>query len=146
MSTLHFTVPEEFHAALETIAVTRSFPSRGLLFQKGDPVDGVYLIRTGRIALVLADVPETTPRIVGSGALLGLPSTLGCRPYSLTAKALEPVEAGFISRDDFMQLLNQHPALTLAVAQGLAWELTETRGQISELLQHHFGSVVGSSL
>ena len=146
MSTLHFTLPEEFQAALETIAVTRSFSARTLLFQKGDPVEGVYLIRTGRVALVLADVPEVAPRIVGSGTLLGAPSTLGCRPYSLTAKALEPVEAGYIARDDFMRLLNQQPGWTLTLAQGLAWELTDTRAQVSELLEEHFSRLVSSSL
>lgn len=146
MSTLHFTVPEELQAALEKIAVTRSFPDRGLLFQKGDPVQGVYLIRTGRVALVLANVPEMAPRIVGAGALLGVPSTLGCRPYSLTAKALEPVKAGYVPHEDFMRLLNRQPELILALAQGLAWELTETRGQVAELLEEQFSSLVGSSL
>jgi len=126
MSTLHFTVPQELQAALEEIAVTRSFPDRGLLFQKGDPIEGVYLIRTGRLALVLANVPEMAPRVVGVGALLGLPSTLGCRPYSLTAKALEPVKAGYVPREDFMRLLNQQPELILALAQGLAWELARS--------------------
>jgi CRP-like cAMP-binding protein len=98
------------------------------------------------VALVLANVPEAAPRVVGCGALLGLPSTLGCRPYSLTAETLEPVQAGFIPRELFMMLLKQHPGLTLAVAQGLAWELTETRRQASELLEERFSSVVGSSL
>jgi CBS domain-containing protein len=146
VSTLHFTVPEEFQAALGPIAVTRSFPPGKLLFQKGDPVEGVYLIRRGRVSLALVDVPEAEPRVVGSGALLGLPSTLGCRPYSLTARALEPVEAGFIPHDAFMPLLKQHPALTLTLAQGLAWELTEMRHRASELLEEHFNSLVGSSL
>lgn len=146
MSTLHFTLPEEYHTPLKQISVAKSFPARKLLFQKGDPVYGVYLIQTGRVALSVAKVPELRPRIVGSGALLGLPSTIGCRPYSLTAEALEPVEAGFIPREEFMMLLKQHPGLCLALVQGLAWEITEARKQTSQLLEEHFGGQVGRLL
>lgn len=146
MSTSHFTLPEEFHTPLKQIAVAKSFAARRLLFKKGDPVQGVYLIQTGRVALSLANVPELTPRMVGSGALLGLPSTIGCRPYSFTAEALEPVEAGFIPREEFMLLLERHPGLCLALVQGLAWEVTEARQQASQLLEEHFSGQVGRIL
>jgi CRP-like cAMP-binding protein len=146
MSTLHFTLPEEFHTPLKQIAVAKSFPARTLLFKRGDPVEGVYLIQTGRVALSLADVPELPPRMVSSGALLGLPSTIGCRPYSLTAEALDPVEAEFIPRDEFMMLLKQYPGLCLALVQGLAWEITEARQLASQLLEERFSGQIGRIL
>jgi CRP-like cAMP-binding protein len=146
LSTSHFSLPEEFHTPLKQIAVAKSFSARRLLFQKGDPVQGVYLIETGRVALSLVDVPGLPPRIVGSGALLGLPSTIGGRPYSFTAEALEPVEAGFIPREEFMMLLKQYPGLCLALVQGLAWEITEARQQSSQLLEEKFSGQVGRVL
>lgn len=146
MNTLHFTLREELHAPLRQVSEPKNFASGTRLFQKGDLVQGVFLIEEGRVALSLTDVPELSPRIVGAGALLGLPSTIGCRPYSLAAEALEPVKAGFIPREAFMKLLEERPDLCLAVVQGLAWEITESREEEARLLEEHFGARVGHLL
>ena len=138
MKTLHFAVPEEFRLLLEPVAETKTFQSGAPLFERGDPVLGVYLIRKGRVALSLADVPEPAPRMVGPGTLLGLPATIGGRAYSLAAKALEPVEVGFIARNEFVNLLRQNVDFCFAVIQGLASELSETRQKASELLEQQF--------
>jgi len=142
MKTLHFAIPEHFRLLLEQAALTKTFRAGALLFRRGDPVQGVYLVRTGEIALSLADVPEPPARMVGPGALLGLPATIGGRPYSLSAEVIEPAEVGFIPREEFMKLLRQNFDLCLAVIQGLASELTETRRQASQLLEQQFHGVL----
>jgi len=146
MSTLHFAIPEEFYAPVERSAVTKTFSTHTLLFQRGDPAQGVYLIRTGRVALSLVNVPTQPPRIVGPGTLLGLPSAMGGRPYSLTAEAIEPVEAGFIPREEVLNLLTQRTDICLAVAKGLATELTESRRQAAQLLEEQFQGLVSHSM
>ncbi len=109
-------------------------------------MDGVYMIREGHVSVTLADVPALKSRILGPGALLGLPSTIGARPYSLTAVAVEQVEADFVPREQFMMLLAQYADFCLAVLKGLAREIAELRDEESHLIEEHFGERVGKLL
>ena len=129
-----FSLPEEIRAPLEKLAVSQKFPVGSFLFQCGDPVNGVYLVRSGRVALSLPHTPES-PRMAGPGSVLGIPSSVCARPYSLTAENLEPVEVGFISAAEFVAVLKQHPVICLAVIETLASELNNTRRQASAVLE-----------
>ena len=113
--------------------MARSFPALTVLFRRGDPVTGVFLIRSGTVALLLPNVPEP-PIIAGPGTLLGIPAAMCNRPYSLTAETLEPVETGFIAREQFVAIVRQHPDLCLVLIETLAEALSETRKQASAML------------
>jgi CRP-like cAMP-binding protein len=128
-----FMIPEEVRAPLNRIAVPQSIPANTVLFRLGDPVQGVYLIHSGTVALSLPNAVEP-PRITGPGAVLGIPASICDRPYSLTAETLEPVEAGFISREDFVAVVRQDPDLCFAVIASVAEALADTRRQASALL------------
>ncbi len=143
MSASHFFLRDEFRSGLQQYAEPKTFSAGTTLFHRGDPMDGVYLLRTGTVALSLTNVQGMKRRIVGPGALLGLPSTIGLRPYSLTAEALEKVEADFISREQFMALLVQYADLCLAVLKGLAREIVEVRDEEFFLIEQQFGQRAG---
>jgi CRP/FNR family cyclic AMP-dependent transcriptional regulator len=51
-----------------------------------------------------------------------LPATISGRPYEVTADVIEPTQANFISRTDFLTFLSDHGDAALRVAQ----ELSET--------------------
>jgi CRP/FNR family transcriptional regulator len=59
-------------------------------------------------------------RISDSGEVLGLPATVTGKPYELTAEVVEPAQANFISRTDFLNFLREHGDVSLRVAQQLA--------------------------
>ena len=82
--------------------------------------------------------------MAGPGCVLGLPATIGSQPYSLTATAVDPVEAGFIAHEDFISMLRRQPDLCLAVTETLATELYDARRQASALLDRF--PVVGNKL
>jgi len=128
-----FAIPDAFRKPLEQIAVTQTWAANSVLFRLGDPVRGVYLIRSGTVALSLPNAAEP-PRIAGVGAVLGIPACMCDRPYSLTAETLEPVEAGFIPREEFVALVRQNGELCFAVTESLAEALNDTRRQASALL------------
>jgi CRP/FNR family transcriptional regulator len=50
---------------------------------------------------------------------LGLPATVTGKPYELTADVIEPTQANFISRQDFLVFLREHGEAALRVAQQL---------------------------
>ena len=51
--------------------------------------------------------------------VLGLPATVTVQPYELTADAIEPTQANFISRTDFLVFLREHGEAALLVAEQL---------------------------
>ena len=128
-----FAIPDPVRAPLEQIAVSRTFEAGTVLFHWGDPVRGVYLIRSGKVALSLPNASEP-PRIAEVGAVVGIPASMCNRPYSLTAEALEQVEAGFIPQEEFVTVVRQNADLCFAVTESLAEALNDTRRQASALL------------
>jgi CRP/FNR family transcriptional regulator len=58
-------------------------------------------------------------RIAEPGEVLGLPATVTGKSYELTADVLEPAQANFISRVDFLSFLREHGEVSLRVAQQL---------------------------
>ena len=54
-----------------------------------------------------------------AGEVLGLPATVTGKPYELTAEVIEPTQANFIARDDFLRFLREHGEAALRVAQQL---------------------------
>jgi CRP/FNR family transcriptional regulator len=58
-------------------------------------------------------------RVPESGEVLGLPATITGKCYELTAEVIEPTQANFIGRDDFLGFLREHGEAALRVAQML---------------------------
>jgi CRP/FNR family transcriptional regulator len=58
-------------------------------------------------------------RIADQGEVLGLPATVTEKSYELTAEVIEPAQANFIPRQDFLNFLREHGEVALRVAQQL---------------------------
>lgn len=99
------------------------------LFTQGEPANQACVIEMGRVRLWLAD-DQGNPiwsRIVGSGAVLGLPSSISGRAYSLTAVALESVHVAFVGRDVLQEVITTNPKVSTAVLRILSEELSQLR-------------------
>jgi CRP/FNR family cyclic AMP-dependent transcriptional regulator len=75
----------------------------------------------GRVKLSTssADGRSLIIRIAESGEVLGLPAAVTGKPYELTADVIEPTQANFIAREDFLRFLREHGEAALRVAQQL---------------------------
>ena len=128
-----------FHAhpdlrdALEELATTVAKKNGTVLFRQGQKAKGVYLLRTGSAVLTVQASGEgmAVPRTVGPGSVLGLPGVLSNKPYSLTARATQPCELGFVKAERLIELVRQNPNLGLQVLQLLSEEVRAARGAIS---------------
>src|SRR5512140_3414568 len=99
-----------------------------LLFQAGTPARGVYLVRKGRIQLHLEGAGALYPtRILGAGAILGLPATVSGETYSLTAVTLAECELDFISRRELLALLQRNTTAALQILRILSEEIYQMR-------------------
>src|SRR6202007_3121419 len=82
---------------------------------------GFCIVCSGKIKLSpsSADGRSLILRIAEPGEVLGLPATVTGKAYELTADVIEPMQANFVSRNDFLNFLREHGEVSLRVAQQL---------------------------
>jgi len=106
---------------LAAITSPASYPKDATLFVEGQTPRGVFILCSGRVKLstTSADGKSLIVRIAEPGEVLGLPATVTGKPYELTAEVIEPAQANFIARQDFLTFLREHGEAALRVAQQL---------------------------
>jgi CRP/FNR family cyclic AMP-dependent transcriptional regulator len=106
---------------LSTITHASSYPKGATLFVEGQAGRGVFILCSGQVKLSTSSIDGKTliVRLSEPGEVLGLPSTVTGTPYELTADVVEPTQANFISREDFLAFLREHGDVALRVAQQL---------------------------
>ena len=106
---------------LAAITSASSYPKGATLFVEGQSPRGVFIMCSGRVKLSTssADGKTLILRISEPGEVLGLPATVTGKSYELTAEVIEPAQANFISRQDFLNFLREHGEVGLRVAQQL---------------------------
>jgi CRP-like cAMP-binding protein len=114
---------ETLQDALARAAKSEHFPSESVLFQIEDKNAGVFVVRGGAVRLRLPDAPQFD-RTMSSGSVLGLPSTLGGRPYSLTAECITGCEIVHIGKKKFLNMMNVRPDLCQEITDILSGELS----------------------
>jgi CRP-like cAMP-binding protein len=123
----------ELKAELDQQA-TIIFKAKGtILFRRGEDVTGVFLIRSGRVSLALdCETPLYPARILGPGAIAGLPATVSGNPYSLTAKVVDDAELAFVPRDAVVECLKHNPTLCFEVMDMLSGEISDIRSAFKQ--------------
>jgi len=106
---------------LSTITSASSYPKGATLFVEGQAARGVFILCNGRVKLSTSSTDGKTliVRIADPGEVLGLPATVTGRPYELSADVIEPTQANFIRRNDFLAFLREHGEASLRVSQQL---------------------------
>src|SRR6516165_12034128 len=106
---------------LSAITSPASYPKTAMLFVEGQSPRGVFILCSGRVKLstTSADGKTLIVRIAEPGEVLGLPATVTEKPYELTAEVIEPTQANFIPRQEFLNFLREHGEVGLRVAQQL---------------------------
>jgi CRP-like cAMP-binding protein len=106
------------------------------LFKQGDAPKGLYILKSGKASLVMKaeDGVEVLHLTVGPGSILGVPAVVGKDSYTLSAMARPGSEVGFITREDFEDLIQSEPLLFPKVLEVLAAEVRSARIALTGLL------------
>jgi CRP/FNR family cyclic AMP-dependent transcriptional regulator len=106
---------------LATITTASTYPKGATLFVEGQNARGVFILCSGRVKLSTSSIYGRTliVRISEPGEVLGLPATVTGKPYELSAEVIEPTQANFIARGDFLKFLRENGEVSLRVAQQL---------------------------
>ena len=123
----------ELQAELERLATIVFKPKGTILFRRGEDVSGVFLIRAGRVSLALDCESRVYPaRVLGPGAIVGLPASVSGNPYSLTAKVCEDSELAFVARAALLGCLRNNPSLCFQVMDMLSGEISGIRSAFKQ--------------
>lgn len=126
-------------AALDRLARRarpRHLRSGEVLFLQGDPAGSLYLVRAGKVRVVVTSAhgEDLVLRVLGPGDCLGEVSVLSSEPRSATVDALEHTELLAVPADDVREVLLAHPVALLHVAARLAATVRHVTGVASDLV------------
>lgn len=108
-----------------------------LIFREGMPAEGIFLICNGKVKLV-GQTPDRRKtqilKILGPGELVGEEAFFATAAYNLDARALEPTQLCFFSREDFLRFLNRHHSIALKLLEKLSRELKALQKALVEII------------
>ncbi len=96
------------------------------LFHEGDPEDGVYVVRAGRLEVV-DESASVVIRELGRGDTLGELALLTGLPRSASVRAARASDLIALRSDEFDKLLRESPAMSIALSRSLAGQLREVQ-------------------
>lgn len=138
----------EANALGAAMLMVRAQPGQTLIAE-GDLGDWMLLLLSGTVDVTKRAVPDdilaqargepSRLSVIRTGATVGEMSMLDGEPRYATCTALEPVEAGVLTRNAIAQLIREQPAvgakLLLRINQQLAQRLRNTSTHLVKLLQ-----------
>lgn len=128
-------LPPEVLNTFESMLLDQWYPEGRALFLQGAIPGGIFLVREGKVRLLLSSVgaDPVTLRIAGPGEFLGVGAAFNGTPYEATALAIMPVRAGVIGGQDFLKVLHDHPEVCFRASQLLSYELAAALDQLHGL-------------
>ncbi len=110
------------------------YNSEEIIVSEGDPGDRLFIIIQGivKIKKVVPGHPDKILAYLLPGNTFGELGILEKKPRSATVQALTDVELLFIQRESFIQILHEHPSITIELARMLGYYLTESNKRLTQ--------------
>src|SRR5271165_5925914 len=124
-------VSEKLKSSLEAVGSNEHYPAAHVLFREDGNSVGVYLVRKGKVRMSVRKLPSLD-RDFAAGSLLGLPATFTGHPYSLTAVTLTESDVVYVPRDEFLEVMREHPDLCREATDILGREVTFIQAALAE--------------
>jgi CRP-like cAMP-binding protein len=130
------TLPPELLEQLRGRTVLGHYRRGDPVFDKGDPATQLYVVFSGRVAIVAkaADGRESVLTVLGPGALFGEMSMFDGGVRSAHARALTTVHLIAVDFDDVRDVLARRPEVLWAVVRILARRLRATDEALADAM------------
>jgi CRP-like cAMP-binding protein len=121
---------------LATRAFLRRFAVGQVLFTEGEPSDHLYVVRSGRVRILVRSVhgEDMTLSVSGPGDAIGELSMIDGQPRSASAEAISSAELVALPAEDVRAALRADPVLLMAAAAELAATVRRLTGGTADLV------------
>lgn len=121
--------------ALMALLRRRRLPRHSPVLRAGSAGDDLVVLLEGRVKLVAFGVErrEVVLAIRRPGELIGDMAALSGERRTATAVAIEDVEVGFLTAEEFRAYLAEHPAAALTLIRMLVRRLSESTREVVDL-------------
>jgi CRP/FNR family transcriptional regulator len=110
---------------IAAVAQLRRYQRGQSVFCEGDAGNGFYMVSKGRVKIfkLSSEGKEQILHVFGPGEPFGEVAVFEGRSFPASAEAMEALEAVFIERADFIELIQKNPGLTLKMLSMLSLRL-----------------------
>lgn len=111
--------------ALQRMRSAQWFPKGATLFQQGSRAEGVYLVESGEVSMLLSTnrSQRQLVEVAGSGTILGLSESMTAENHRITAVAADETSVVFIPREEFLAFLQGHCDFCMQIVRLLSDDL-----------------------
>ena len=129
-------LPAEDLRRLASYARPVRHPTHRVLFQKGDPGEGMMAVISGRVKIrcYSVDGKELVLNVIKPGELFGEIALLDAKPRTADAVTMESCELLVLERRDFLPFLANHPQACLHLLSVLCDRMRQTSQQLEDAL------------
>lgn len=127
-------LPEEEIDELARIVAIKTFRPGAVIFETGDPPDGLYIVSSGRVRTFvrLENHQERELSVWGPGDYFGEVALMGGSPRTAGAQCLEQSTLILLDKEHFERLTNDHPDFSRRFVREVLKLLAEERGMIKQ--------------
>ena len=120
----------------ENVRLSTTYPRGAILFGEGQPAEGIYELCSGRAKVCVTSSEGKTVIlfIARPGDLLGVNPVLNGVAHEVSVETLDRCEVDFISRTDFLKLLDRSKPARSRVCLAIGKELSEVIDRVRSLL------------
>src|SRR6201987_2140735 len=132
-------LPTSALQAFENIKYATAYPKGAVLFVEGQAPRGIFVLCKGRVKLSICATDGKTliVKIAEPGEVLGLSASVSGKPYELTAETIDPCQANFVKREDFLRFLRDHSDACFKVAEQLSEKYNNACHEVRSLGLSH---------
>jgi CRP/FNR family transcriptional regulator len=118
-----------------TITIDRTYKRGASIFMEDDEADGFYIVARGQVKIYKTSLEgkEQILHIYGPGNLFGEVPVFSGSHFPANALALKKSRILFLPREAFVQLIAQHPSLSMNMLGELSLRLRQFTVQIENL-------------
>ncbi|KKM12293.1 cAMP-binding protein [Clostridiales bacterium PH28_bin88] len=117
------------------IVIVRRYKKNMIIFVEGEPGDGLYLVKKGKVKLskLLEDGREKILHFLQDGDIFAEVLLFDRGPFPATAEAMEDAEIGIIRQADIEDFLRRNPGITLKILKVMSRRLRQAQLHVRDL-------------
>ncbi len=123
---------------ISSICTEEEYEKNAMVFHQGDPGDKMYIIISGKIAILDESTGEEILIVeLGENTVLGEMATITDSLRSAGSKALTPIRLLAIEKEKFQEIIREYPELSFEIFKELSRKIRKSNDDFQELKRQY---------